>query len=82
MIESDPLVLVFMLQGKEIIQYYIDELITGGITYIPRFEDSTGKPRTKSLNEPLNQPETSGNPGLSDSEEEDEEPFEGASARE
>ncbi|XP_046855313.1 SEC14-like protein 1 [Xenia sp. Carnegie-2017] len=40
-------------KGKEIIQYYIDELISEGVKDLPRFEDSQGKPRTKSLNEPI-----------------------------
>lgn len=35
-------------KGKEVIQYYIDELISEGITYLAPFENSHGRPRTKS----------------------------------
>ena len=35
------------------IQYYIDELISEGITYLPPFENSHGRPRTKSASEAL-----------------------------
>ena len=41
------------LQGKEVIQYYIDELMSEGITYLPPFENSQGRPRTKSASEAL-----------------------------
>lgn len=41
------------LQGKEVIQYYIDELMSEGITYLPPFENSHGRPRTKSASEAL-----------------------------
>lgn len=44
---------VCLLQGKEVIQYYIDELIRDGITYIAPFENSQGRPRTKSASEGL-----------------------------
>ena len=49
---------------------------------MPRFEDSTGKPRTKSLNEPLLRNDGTESPQeLSDSEEEkDEAVLEGATA--
>ena len=68
-------------QGKEIIQYYIDELISEGVKDLPRFEDSTGKPRTKTLNEPLICDEAVENSEISDSEEEDKEAImEGATA--
>ncbi|XP_029202752.2 SEC14-like protein 1 [Acropora millepora] len=40
-------------KGKEVIQYYIDELIRDGITYIAPFENSQGRPRTKSASEGL-----------------------------
>ena len=33
------------MQGKEVIQYYIDELINEGVTYIAPFEGSKGRPR-------------------------------------
>ncbi|XP_067128421.1 SEC14-like protein 1 isoform X1 [Centruroides vittatus] len=32
-------------KGKEIIEYYINELISEGITYIPRFEDKPALPK-------------------------------------
>lgn len=35
------------------IQYYIDELISEGVTYIARFENAQGRPRTKSASEAL-----------------------------
>ena len=35
------------------IQYYIDELMSEGITYLPPFENSHGRPRTKSASEAL-----------------------------
>lgn len=35
------------------IQYYIDELLRDGITYIAPFENSQGRPRTKSASEAL-----------------------------
>ena len=48
---------------------------------LPRFEDSTGKPRTKSLNEPLMRNEGTESPETSDCEEEDKETvLEGATA--
>lgn len=59
-------------KGKEIIQYYIEELIEGGIAELPRFEDSIGKPRTKCLNEPLNNGEGPTIVRASESEEDDE----------
>ncbi|XP_073246331.1 SEC14-like protein 1 isoform X2 [Porites lutea] len=40
-------------KGKEVIQYYIDELMSEGITYLPPFENSHGRPRTKSASEAL-----------------------------
>ena len=68
-------------QGKEIIQYYIDELISEGVKDLPRFEDSTGKPRTKTLNEPLICDEAVESSATSDSEEEYKEAVvEGATA--
>ena len=39
---------VIIHQGKEVIQYYIDELISEGVTYLAPFENSHGRPRTKS----------------------------------
>ena len=44
---------VLFWQGKEVIQYYIDELTREGITYIAPFENSSGRPRTKSASESL-----------------------------
>lgn len=35
---------LFFLQGKEIIEYYINELESDGITYIPPFQDKEGVP--------------------------------------
>ena len=35
------------------IQYYIDELISEGITYLPPFENAHGRPRAKSASEAL-----------------------------
>ncbi|XP_020605467.1 SEC14-like protein 1 isoform X2 [Orbicella faveolata] len=35
-------------KGKEVIQYYIDELISEGVTYLAPFENSHGRSRTKS----------------------------------
>lgn len=36
---------IFSLQGKEIINYYINELISEGKTYFPPFQGSQGRPR-------------------------------------
>lgn len=52
-------------------------MINGGIGNLPRFEDSTGNPRTKSLNEPLNNGEASAVVNADDAEE-DEADVEGA----
>ena len=38
-------------QGKEIILHYINELISDGVTYIPPFEESKGRPRALSVKE-------------------------------
>lgn len=35
------------------IQYYIDELISEGVTYLAPFENTAGRPRTKSASEAL-----------------------------
>ena len=35
------------------IQYYIDELISEGVTFIAPFENAHGRPRTKSASEAL-----------------------------
>ncbi|CAB4017853.1 SEC14 1 [Paramuricea clavata] len=68
-------------KGKEIIQYYIDELIEEGVKDLPRFEDSTGNPRMKSLNEPLMTNEATESAETPDSKEEnDETVLEGATA--
>ena len=37
--------MVSVLQGKEIILHYIKELISQGVTHIPPFESSKGRPR-------------------------------------
>ena len=65
-------------QGKEIIQYYIDELISEGVGVLPRFEDSTGKPRSKTLNEPLTANEGNESLETSNCEEDNSEEVEGA----
>ncbi|EDO48390.1 predicted protein [Nematostella vectensis] len=40
-------------KGKEVIQYYIDELISEGVTFIEPFEGAQSKPRTRSCTEAL-----------------------------
>ena len=37
---------ILMPKGKEIINYYINELISEGRTYFPPFQGSQGRPRT------------------------------------